>query len=195
MRLVAYTRVSTREQAEEGYSLSAQRYRLEAWCLALGHELVHVYEDAGCTGSNMNRPGFQAALAALRGGQADGLVVTKLDRLTRSVKDFNVLVDDYFTKKWHLASLGDSIDTNTASGRLVLNVLLSVFQWERESIAERTREGLAQARREGKRLGRPAGPVDARIAVMHRAGLSMNAIGRELVCTATKVRRMLARES
>src|SRR5215831_5661984 len=74
-RLIGYIRVSTKEQAGEGHSLAAQRYRLEAFCVAQECRLVDVYEDAGESGSTLDRPGLQAALAALEAGQADGLVV------------------------------------------------------------------------------------------------------------------------
>lgn len=180
-RLIGYTRVSTREQAEEGHSLAAQRYRLEAYCVAHNCVLIDVCEDAGATASNLDRPGLQGALMALREGKADGLVVTKLDRLTRSIGDFAELLDEYF-REYELASLGDNIDTATATGRLVLNVLMSVSQWEREMISERTKEGLAQARRAGVRLGRPRdGRADARIRELWEGGLrNLSAIARQL---------------
>lgn len=92
----------------------------------------------------------------LRDGRADAVLVVKLDRLTRSVRDLGSLVENYFREglPWSLLSVGDSIDTRTASGRLVLNVLGSVGQWEREAGSERTKEALAQVRSEGFMLGR-----------------------------------------
>ena len=85
-------------------------------------------------------------------GQASALLVAKLDRLTRSVKDLGTLVEDYFSSdKITLLSVADSIDTRTAAGRLVLNVLGSVAQWERETIGERTAEALAHKREQGQR--------------------------------------------
>src|SRR5437660_108643 len=123
-------------QANEGVSLDAQREKLRAYCTALDLELIDVYEDHGFSAKSLERP-------ALKTGKADILLITKLDRLTRSVKDLGHLVDTYFLPgKFSLLSIGDSIDTRTASGRLVLNVLASVAQWEREAISERTSEAL-----------------------------------------------------
>jgi DNA invertase Pin-like site-specific DNA recombinase len=167
-RVVGYVRVSTDGQAEHGVSLEAQREKLAAYCTALDLVLVEIIEDAGVSAKTLERPGLTQALEALRTGAADALLVTKLDRLTRSVRDLGSLVEDYFASgQWALLSVGDSIDTRSASGRLVLNVLASVAQWEREAIGERTREALAQVKREGGRLGgiplgwRRTGAVDS----------------------------------
>ena len=152
-RVVGYVRVSTEQQASEGVSLEAQRTKLTAYATALDLELVAVFEDAGLSGKSLDRPGLAAALAMLDAGDADGLVVTKLDRLTRSVRDLGELVDRYFSERFSLLSVNDSIDTRTAAGRLVLNVLAAVSQWEREATAERTRDALGQLRAQGLRLG------------------------------------------
>ncbi len=95
------------------------------------------------------------ALEYLTEERATGLLIAKLDRLTRSVRDLGDLVDRYFGTRFSLLSVGDAIDTRTAAGRLVLNVLTSVAQWEREATAERTREALGHLKREGVRLGAP----------------------------------------
>ena len=99
---------------------------------------------------------MQEALARLRKGDADGLLISKLDRLTRSVGDWQELIDDYFGEKAgkQLLSVADCIDTRTAAGRLVLNVLLSVAQWERETIGERTRDALKCKIAKGERCGK-----------------------------------------
>jgi site-specific DNA recombinase len=154
LRLIGYPRVSTEEQASEGISLAAQRARLEAYCAALGHELVAVIEDAGVSAKSIKRPGLQRALRMLRKGEADGLLVVKLDRLTRSVRDLVDLVDKYFRPgKSALISVGESIDTASAAGRMLLALLAVIAQWEREAIAERTREALRHKRAAGARLG------------------------------------------
>ena len=152
-KVVAYIRVSTEGQAEGGVSLDAQRAKLEAYCTAMDLELVAVEVDAGVSAKTLRRPALQRALAALEAGRADGLLVAKLDRLTRSVRDLGELVERYFTARWSLLSVADSIDTRSAAGRLVLNVLASVAQWEREATAERTRDALAHLRAEGVQLG------------------------------------------
>ena len=150
-RAVGYIRASTSDQT---ITLDAQRVRIEAYAVAMGIELVAVLVDAGVSGKSLARPELARALAMLESGAADALLVTKLDRLTRCVADLGELVERYFASRFALLSVGDSIDTRTASGRLILNVLASVAQWEREAIAERTREALAQVKREGGHVGR-----------------------------------------
>jgi DNA invertase Pin-like site-specific DNA recombinase len=152
-RVVGCVRVSSQRQADEGVSLDAQREKLTAYAHAMDLELVEVVSDAGLSARSMDRPGLQRALSLLDDGHADGLLVVKLDRLTRSVRDLGELVDRYFAKRCSLLSVADSVDTRTAGGRLVLHVLASVSQWEREAAGERTREALDHLRTEGVRLG------------------------------------------
>jgi DNA invertase Pin-like site-specific DNA recombinase len=118
-------------------------------------ELVDIVADEGYSASTLKRPGLQVALAMLRRGQAEALIVVKLDRLTRCVKDLATLCEQYFAagRPSTLLSLSDAIDTRSASGKLVLNVLTSVAQWEREAISDRTREALAHLLRQGVKLG------------------------------------------
>jgi DNA invertase Pin-like site-specific DNA recombinase len=150
--VIGYLRVSSTKQAGEGVSLEAQREKLVAYALAMDLELVEVIADAGLSARSMDRPGLKRVLSALENGRADGVLVAKLDRLTRSVRDLGDLVERYFTR-WSLLSVGDSVDTRTAGGRLVLHVLASVSQWEREAAGERTKEALAHVRSGGVRLG------------------------------------------
>lgn len=153
-RVIGYIRVSTDQQASEGVSLEAQREKIRAYCTALDLELVEICADNGFSAKTIERPGLADALAGLRSGRADILLVAKLDRLTRSVKDLGQLVDTYFLPgRYSLLSIGDSIDTRTASGRLVLNVLASVAQWEREAISERTSEALRHLKAQGVHIG------------------------------------------
>lgn len=160
-RLVGYVRVSTVEQAAEGVSLAAQRAKLESYAAAMGLQLVAVVEDAGRSAKDMNRPGLQQVLQMLDGGEADGVLICKLDRLTRSVRDLAELMDRYFGDggKRSLVSVGDSIDTRTPTGRMVLNMIGVVAQWERETTVERVREAAAHLKRTGHRynLGRAIG--------------------------------------
>lgn len=156
-KVVGYVRVSTVDQAEEGVSLPAQRAKLEAYALAMDLDLVAIHEDAGVSAKTLDRPGLSAALAALDAGKASAILVLKLDRLTRSVADLGTLLDRYFATRFDLLSVSDSVDTRTAGGRLVLNVLVSVAQWEREAIAERTKLALHHLRdHQGVRLGAEA---------------------------------------
>jgi DNA invertase Pin-like site-specific DNA recombinase len=138
-RAVAYLRVSTEKQADKGVSLEAQRAKVEAYAQLYDLELVDVVIDAGASAKTLDRPGLQKALQLLKARQAEAFLVVKLDRLTRSVVHLGQLVEDYFAEgKWALLSVGEQIDTRSAAGRLVLNVLASVSQWERETIGERT---------------------------------------------------------
>jgi DNA invertase Pin-like site-specific DNA recombinase len=152
LRAVGYIRVSTEEQARDGVSLEAQSERLKGYAGLYGITLVSVLADRGASAKTLVRPGLAEALLMLDSRQADALLVAKLDRLTRSVRDLGELLERYFSRHI-LLSVNDSIDTRTAAGRLTLNVLMSVAQWEREAIVERTKEAMAHKRTKGERLG------------------------------------------
>lgn len=155
MNVIGYIRVSTEEQSKEGVSVDSQIAKIKSYCLLYDLNLVDVVVDAGFSAKSLKRPGLTTVLAALKAKKADGVVVTKLDRLSRAVKDWNTLIDGYFGEKAgkQLCSVGDQIDTRTAGGRLVLNMLMSVAQWEREVIAERTSESLQFKKSKGERVG------------------------------------------
>ena len=135
-KAIAYIRVSTDKQADQGHSLLAQQEKVNAYASLYDLEIIDYVIETG-SAKNLNREGLQGALAAIKAGKADALIVVKLDRLTRSVADLGYLVETYFHKAG-LLSVSEQIDTRSASGRLVLNVLASVSQWEREAIGERT---------------------------------------------------------
>jgi site-specific DNA recombinase len=155
MRIIGLVRVSSDEQANEGVSLAAQEAKVRAFAALHDLNLVEVIIEAGESAKTIKRPGLQRALAMLRRGDADGLVVAKLDRLSRSVRDWNDLIDGYFGEKAarSLMSVAESIDTRTAAGRMVLNIMMTVAQWEREAIAERTRDALRHKKSRGERTG------------------------------------------
>ena len=151
---VAYLRVSTDKQVDRGVSLEAQREKLEAYATLYDLELVATEVDAGVSAKTLERPALQSALRRLENGEARVLVVMKLDRLTRSVRDLGVLVETYFAKgKWELMSVSENINTQSAAGRLVLNVLGSVSQWEREAIGERASVALQHKANKGEYAG------------------------------------------
>lgn len=152
MRLVGYARVSTDAQAEEGLSLAVQRTSLKSYADALGHQLVATFEDSA-SGKDLKRSGLQGAFDHLDQGEADGLLVMKLDRLTRSVRDLADIVAQRFSGGSKLLSVKEQIDTSTSNGNLMLNIMMSVAQWEREVISERTAEALALKRERGQRAG------------------------------------------
>ncbi len=153
-RVVAYLRVSTANQAEDGVSLAAQESKVRAYCECFDLDLVSVEVDAGESAKSLRRPALQRALASLKCGSADSLLVVKLDRLTRSIRDLCHLVDEYFSDGKHgLKSISESIDTTSAAGRMVLNLIVCVGQWEREAAGERTSAAKAHLATQGKYLG------------------------------------------
>lgn len=156
MKVIGYVRVSTEDQAEVGVSLEAQKKKLEQYADLYDLELVEVFEDAGASAKTLKREGLQRALTALDNGEAEGLLVAKLDRLTRDVRDMGDLLEDYFAKKFNLLCVGEQIDTRTAAGRLMLNLLTSVAQWERETIGERTSAALRHKQAQGEHVGSPS---------------------------------------
>lgn len=151
MKVIGYTRVSTDEQEASGLGLEAQTAKLRAYCELFGHELVEIVTEAA-SGKSLRRPGLQGALDAILAGKASGLLVAKLDRLTRSVRDMGNLLEQHFQSA-HLLVVAEQVDTSSAAGRLVLNVLMSVAQWEREAIGERTRDALKAKRARGEKTG------------------------------------------
>lgn len=153
MRAVGYIRVSTDEQAEHGVGVEAQRDRIAAYARLYDLELVNVLVDEGVSGSAAERPGLRMATNALEDGHAEALVVAKLDRLTRSLPHLLSLIDEYFGERFTLLSVAEQLDPRTASGRLVMNILGAVAQWERETISERTKAALAFKRSQGEYTG------------------------------------------
>ena len=164
MKVYGYVRVSSEEQATFGQSIEAQREKVELYCRLHELELVGLVEDRGVSGKSLDRPGIARVLEGLRTGQAEGLVICKLDRLSRSVRDWADLIGDYFAEKAgkSLLSVEDSIDTRTAAGRLTLHVLAAVSQWEREAIGERTSSVLPYKAGRGEAVSRA--PRGLRIA-------------------------------
>jgi site-specific DNA recombinase len=153
-KAIGYVRVSTEQQAAEGVSLEAQRRKIEAYCELYGFELIAVEVDAGASASTLKREGLERALTALEAGTAEALVVVKLDRLTRSVRDLDALLTRYFAGgELALVSVAEQVDTTTATGRMILNVLMSVSQWEREVIGERTSAALQHKKAQGEYTG------------------------------------------
>jgi site-specific DNA recombinase len=179
-RIVACGRVSTEKQAEEGVSLDLQASKFEHYAVAHDVELVKTFSDA-LSGKSMKRPGLQEALAMLERGEADGLLVTKLDRLTRNVADFESLLQRYFVAgRFDLLSVEDAIDTRTALGRFTLRLYVILGQLERERLAERTKDSLRHKRATGGGTPRVEGPVVERIVALENAGHSLRAIAEQL---------------
>ena len=153
MLAIGYVRVSTDRQADQGASLEAQAARIQAMATVQDAELVDVVVDGGESAKSMNRPGLRRVLALVESGKVDTVIVAKLDRLTRSVKDLCALLELFERKNVALVSVAESLDTGSAAGRLVITIMAAVSQWEREAIGERTREVLRHKRNCGERVG------------------------------------------
>jgi site-specific DNA recombinase len=152
MRAVGYVRVSTDDQAQNGVSLESQQAKIHAYCVAKDWELSRIIRDEGCSAKDLNRPGIRDIIKGAKGRLFDVVVTLKLDRLTRSVKDLGYLVEDVFNKHGiAFCSLQDNFDTSTANGRMVMNILATIAQWERDIISERTRDAM-QFMKQGLKL-------------------------------------------
>jgi site-specific DNA recombinase len=143
MRAIGYVRVSTEDQAQGRVPLEAQEEKIRAYCLAKGWDLLTVVRDGGYSAKDLNRPGMQEILKGCKKKEFDVVVILKLDRLTRSVKDLGYLVEDVF-KRGNIAfsSIQDNFDTSRANGMMVMNILATIAQWEREIISELTRKAM-----------------------------------------------------
>jgi site-specific DNA recombinase len=153
MKACIYKRVSTTIQVTDGASLEVQEERLKAYIIAQGWELVHVYEDAGLSGSDTNRPAFQQMLADAENKRFDCIVVYKLDRLTRSVKDFHDLSEKLDKLKISIVSVTQNLDTSSPVGRLLRNILIDFANFEREMIKERSMDSKYALAEKGVWLG------------------------------------------
>ncbi|MER3389670.1 MAG: recombinase family protein [Microcella sp.] len=179
MRVIGYTRVSTDEQGRSGLGLAAQRRSIEDHALAKGWEVTWM-SDEGASAKSLARPALQRALGALKAGEAEAIVVAKLDRLSRSVMDFGHLVELSRKQQWGLVVLDFDLDTTTAAGRMFAGVMMQFAQFERELASERTVAALAAARERGVQLGRPRSLPATSEARLHE----LRAEGLTLVATA-----------
>ncbi|MBE6650682.1 MAG: recombinase family protein [Ruminococcaceae bacterium] len=149
-----YVRVSTEGQAEEGYSIEAQKKMLEAWCVSKEIENYEFYIDPGYSGSNLDRPAVSAMLADCTAGVLSHVVVYKLDRLSRSQKDTLFIIEDVLNKHGvDFVSLSENMDTSTPIGRAMLGIISAFAQLERETIKIRTRMGMRERVKNGLWMG------------------------------------------
>jgi DNA invertase Pin-like site-specific DNA recombinase len=156
MKTIGYIRVSTIMQAERGHSLAEQADRMKSFAHAKELDLVDIKSDEGISGSTIEkREGLKSALRMLDDNEVEALLIVKIDRLTRTLKDLLELVDLYFHSKsnYRLISMSDNIDTNTAMGRFGLNLLGSLAQLEREQTSERVSAVMQFKRRNMEHIG------------------------------------------
>lgn len=153
-----YIRKSTDEGLDKEFnSLDAQRERAEAYIKSQAQEGWHcvpdTYDDGGFAGGNMDRPALRQLLADIEVGKVNCVVVYKIDRLSRSLMDFARMLEVFERNQVAFVSVTQQCNTTNSIGRLMINVLLSFAQFEREPISERTRDKVAAARRKGKWSG------------------------------------------
>ncbi|MEK4425134.1 recombinase family protein [Solibacillus sp. FSL K6-1523] len=151
LRVFIYIRVSTREQATEGYSIGEQEERLRAYAKAKGYTIIKVYIDPAYSGANMDRPALQEMINQIEQNTADLVLVYKLNRLSRSQKDTLYLIEEVFLKNnVDFVSLNESFDTTTPFGRAMIGVLSVFAQLEREQTRELTMMGKEGRAKKGK---------------------------------------------
>jgi site-specific DNA recombinase len=154
IRIAIYVRVSTQEQAKEGYSINEQIDRLKKYADAHGWIVVKIYTDAGHSGANQERPALQDMILDVQAGRIDKVLVYKLDRLSRSQKDTLELIEDVFLKNdCDFESMTEKFDTSTSFGRAMVGILAVFAQLEREQIKERMSMGIEARMKEGKWRG------------------------------------------
>ena len=151
---IAYLRCSTIGQATDGVSLATQRTRIVSWCELNDYRLVHVFEDAGISGSKAhNRPGLQDALSKACEQKDTALVVYSLSRLARSTRDAITIAERIDKAGCDLVSLSERIDTTTATGKMVFRTLAVLAEFERDLVSERTKAALQTKKARGERTG------------------------------------------
>jgi DNA invertase Pin-like site-specific DNA recombinase len=153
--VVGYVRVSTDRQGETGYGLADQTAVIENECAYRGLRLLGIEQDVASGATTKRRPGMERAIRTCERGEAQGVIAAKLDRLSRSVVDFAKLLERAKNGGWNVIVMDPSVDLATPGGAMIVNIMASVAQWERDIISERTTRALAQAKRNGVVLGRP----------------------------------------
>lgn len=179
--MFGYTRVSTDEQAISRNGLEAQHEAIATEAARRGWDVEH-FSDEGVSGK-LIAPNLQKVLQLLASGQGDGLVVAKLDRLSRSIVNAANIIASAQAQDWSLVILDLGVDLTTAAGRMMAMNLVNFAQYERELISERTKAALAAKKRRGERIGRPraaSASVVRRIVRDREAGLTYDAIASAL---------------
>lgn len=183
-----YARVSTDRQ-----KVDLQLNELRDFVARSGWSIHQEYIDQSFTGANTNRPAFLAMMEAARKRKFDVLVVWKLDRLSRSLKDLINTLDDLGSCGIDFVSYDNNLDTSTPTGKLVFQIVGAVAEFEKDIIRERVIAGLANAKLKGKRLGRP--PIQEEVYEkaqhMHSEGLSFRKIGKVLGVNEGTIRKKL----
>lgn len=153
MKVAMYVRVSTEEQAKEGYSISAQKQRLQNYLKSQGWNLYNVYVDEGYSAKNLDRPSMKKMISDIEKHKFDVVLVYRLDRLVRSVIDLHQLLQLFDKHEVMFKSATEMFDTTSAMGRFFITLVGAMAEWERENLAERVHMGMKRMAEEGKRPG------------------------------------------
>jgi len=160
MKLLGYVRVSTVKQSKQ-FSLASQKDSIHKYCKLKKYKLVSIEQES--RSAVAERPVFEEALErVLEDDTVDGIIIAKLDRMGRSVKDLAHIGGTLKEKGKQLISVHDNLDTSTANGRLLFNMLAAIAEYERELLLERTKEGRRRAQAEGKIMHRPRKEIDVK---------------------------------
>ena len=153
MKTAIYVRVSTEEQAKEGYSISAQQQRLKDYVKSQDWNIYKIYIDEGFSAKNLDRPKMQELIKDCKKGLFDVILVYRLDRLVRSVSNLHELLQLFDKYNVKFKSATEMFDTTSAMGRFFITLVGAMSQWERENLAERVHMGMKRMVEEGKRAG------------------------------------------
>lgn len=182
-----YLRVSTQDQ-----STAMQRVELEQYAKTRGWEIAATFEDKA-TGTNDKRPMLKQVMEGARQRKFDIVLVWKLDRWARSLKDLVTTLQELTDLGIQFVSLKDQIDMTTASGRLMLHIIAAFAEFEAAIIKERVRAGIKNAKSKGQRLGRPLTIDPFKVIAMRQHGMSLSAIAKELGVTKSAVSKTLSK--
>jgi len=155
MTVGIYIRVSTEEQANEGYSISAQRERLKAFCMAQNWSEHKFYVDEGISGRDTNRPQLKKLMKDIKDGLINVLLVYRLDRLTRSVRDLHKILDELEKSNCTFRSATEFYDTSTAMGKMFITIIAAIAEWESANLGERVTMGQVEKARQGEWAAQP----------------------------------------
>ena len=186
-RVALYARTSTYDKQDPEMQLR----ELREYAAIRGWQVVGVYEDRGFTGTNMNRPRLKTLLLDAKSRQFDLVLVWKLDRWGRSLREIVSMLQDLADYGVEFCSLKDSLDLSTSQGRLMMHLLAAFSQFEADVIKMRVRAGLAHAKASGKQLGRPKVRDDEAIRNLRANGLSLRRIAHNLQISKGTVQNAL----
>ncbi len=192
IRVGLYIRVSTSDQKPD-----SQLHALRDYAQARGLEVVGEYADLGVSGARRSRPALDRLVKAAKRREIDAVVITKLDRLGRSLTHLLALLGDLEALGVELISLDDGIDTSTPAGRLFMQMRGAFAEYERALIRERVSAGIEAAKRRGKHLGRPkalTAEQEARVRRLRASGHSLRSIAETVGVSKSSVARVVSRK-